>query len=75
MTGAPRQNGSYAAKCVMDFRYYIANYHPSCDGRMGLDHLTGSTADILSLAMFDFWESIYYIMPVEDYPFEKKHVG
>ena len=74
-TGAPRRTWSYAAKWVVDVRRFLANDHPACDGRTGFEHVTGSTPDISPLALFDFWEPVQFLMPVEDYPYEKKHIG
>ena len=74
-TGAPRRTWSYAAKWVVDVRRFLANDHPACDGRTGFEHVTGSTPDISPLALFDFWEPVQFLMPVEEYPYEKKHIG
>ena len=75
LTGAPRRTWSYAAKWVTDVRRFIANDHPSCDGRTGFENVTGSTPDISPLALFDFWEPVWYYMPVEKFPYEKKVIG
>ena len=75
LSGAPRRTWSYAAKWVTDVRHFIANDHPACDGRTGFEHVTGSTPDISPLALFDYWEPVQYLMPIEAYPYEKKHIG
>ena len=75
LSGAPRRTWSYAAKWVTDVRRFIANDHPACDGRTGFEHVTGSTPDISPLALFDYWEPVQYLMPIEAYPYEKKHIG
>jgi hypothetical protein len=60
---------------VVDVRRLLHNDHPACDGRTGFEHVTGSTPDISPLAMFDFWEPVWFLMPVAEYPFEKKTIG
>ena len=74
-TGAPRRVWSYAAKWRADVRRFTSSEIGDLDGRSPFEYVIGSTPDISSLAMFDFYEVVYYLMPVTEYPFEKKLIG
>ena len=48
---------------------------PQLNGQTPEAFVTGSTPDISPYAMFDFFEKVYYSMPVEEFPYEKRCVG
>jgi len=74
-TGAPLRTWSYCAQWVTWIRRFTASDHPSLNGRTPYEHVTGSTPDISPIALFDFWQPVYYYMPVAEFPYEKKLIG
>lgn len=74
-TGAPLRTWSYCAKWVTAIRRFTASDIPELDGRTPYEYVVGSTPDISPLALFDFWELVYVLMPVPAYPHEKKVIG
>jgi len=74
-TAAPLQTWSYCAIWVTGIRHLMASDNPMLNGVTGMEHVTGSTPDISPLALFDFWQPVYFLMPVEAYPHEKKVIG
>ena len=74
-TGAPRRLWSYALKWCSHVRQLTASDIPELDGRTPFEHVIGSTPDISPLAMFQFYQPVYYRMPMAQFPFEKRLIG
>ena len=74
-TGAHIRTWSYAAKWVTDIRRLTALDLPQLEGQVPEAHISGCTPDISPMALFDYWQVIYYHTPVADFPFQKKTIG
>jgi hypothetical protein len=56
-------------------RRLTASSIPQLNGRTQTEYVEGSTPDISSYAMFDWYQPVYYYNPVIGYPHEKKVIG
>ena len=74
-TGAPRRTWSYALKWVASVRQLTASDIPELNGRTPFEHVLGSTPDISPMALFDFYQPVYYYTPSHDFPHERKCIG
>ena len=45
------------------------------EGHMPYEHGFSSKPNISAMAMFDFYQPVYYYMPQADFPFKKKLIG
>jgi hypothetical protein len=74
-TGAPARTWNYCSRWVSDIRRVVASDIPTLNGRTPFEHVHGSTPEIGPLALFDYWQPIYFLMPAEGFPAEKKVIG
>lgn len=74
-TGVPRRFWPYAAKWCTHVRQFTASDIPELNGVTPYEYVVGTTPDISPLALFDFYQPVYYRMPHVDFPYEKKLIG
>ena len=74
-SGTPMRTWSYCMQWVTDVRQFTASSHPDLNGRTPFEHVVGSTPDISPLAMFDYWQLVYFYTPTPEFPREKKTIG
>jgi transposase len=74
-TGTPPRLWSYCAIWCTAIRRLTSNTIPQLQGRVPEEHVTGSTPDISSYVMFDWYQLVYYWTPTAEFPFEKKLIG
>ena len=74
-TKAPKRFWSYAAKWVAAIRRLTALDIPELEGRTPMERMTGSTPNITPYLLFDWYEDVYYHMPIADFPHEKRVLG
>jgi Reverse transcriptase (RNA-dependent DNA polymerase) len=72
---APRRLWCFAGERAAAIRRLTAHDIPSLNGRTSLEAVKGSTPDISSHALFDFYEPVRYLQPEAVFPFEKKKIG
>jgi len=72
---APKRMWSYAGKWAAALRRLTALDIPELDGRTPHEHVTGGTPDITTYTLFDWYDPVYFHMPVATYPYQKKSVG
>jgi hypothetical protein len=72
-----RQTGlrhAFMTLCAAN-RRLTSNSIPQLHGRTPEEHAMGSTPDILSYAMFDWYQVVFYWTPVKQLPHERKLIG
>jgi len=74
-TGAPLRTWSYVSKWVNAVRKFTASSIPALNEMTPYEHVHGSTPDISPMLLFDFWEPVYFMMPTNEFPHEKKVIG
>jgi hypothetical protein len=74
-TGAPLTLWTYSAQWFASVRQLTASNTTHLEGRVPAEALTGSTPDISSLALFDWYQMVYYWTPTPGFPEEKKVLG
>ncbi len=72
---APRRFWSYAAKWCAALRRLTALDIPELDGRTPSERVTGSTPNITPYIMFDWYQNVYFHMPINDFPHQKRVMG
>lgn len=74
-TGAPISLWTYSASWSASVRRLTASSIPRLGGRVPEEALTGSTPDISALALFDWYQAVYYWTPTAGFPEDKKLLG
>jgi hypothetical protein len=74
-TGTPLRLWPYCMELCAAVQRLTANSIPQLNGRTPTEYVEGSTLDISSYAMFDWYQPIYYYNPVIGYSQEKKVIG
>ena len=74
-TNAPPRTWSYALKWSAAIRRLTALDIPQLDGRVAEENVKGSTPDISSYAMFDWYQLVWYYTPTAEFPHQKKTIG
>ena len=48
---------------------------PELEGHTPYEHVFASTPNISAMAVFDYYQLVYYNMPQADFPFKNKLIG
>jgi hypothetical protein len=67
-TGTPLRLWPYCMEWCAAVRRLIASSIPQLKGRTPTEYVEGTTPDISSYAMFDWYQPVYYYNPVIGYP-------
>ena len=74
-TAAPLRLWSYCAIWCTTIRRLTSSALTRLAGKTPEEFVTGSTPDISALAMFDWYQPVYYWTPTVDFPNERKLLG
>jgi Reverse transcriptase (RNA-dependent DNA polymerase) len=74
-TGTPLRLWPQCTEYCTAVRRLTASTIPQLRGRTPTEYVEGSTPDISAYAMFDWYQPVFYLTPVIDYPHERKCIG
>jgi hypothetical protein len=74
-TGCPKKLWSYAIQWCAAVRRITALDNAKLNGEVPETHVKGTTVDISSLALFDFYELVWFFTPTAEFPGQKKTLG
>jgi hypothetical protein len=74
-TGTPLRLWAYCTEWCAAVRRLTASNIPQLHGRTPTEYVEGSTPDISSYALFDWYQPVYYLTPTIMYPHERKLIG
>jgi hypothetical protein len=74
-TGASPRLWAYCLSWCTAVRRLTASALPRMKGRTPEEIMTGSTPDISSMIMFDWYQPVYYWTPTVEFPNERKLIG
>ena len=74
-TGAPYKLWAACAAWVTGVRRLTASTIPQLNGRTPTEYVEGSTPDISSYALFDWYQPVYFWNPTVEFPAERKVIG
>ena len=72
---APKRLWAYCAKWGVSLRRLTALSIPELDERTPSERVTGSTPDITAYCLFEWYQAVYYHMPINEFPYEKRCIG
>jgi Reverse transcriptase (RNA-dependent DNA polymerase) len=74
-TGAPPKLWAACTVWATGVRRLTASSIPQLHGRTPTEHVEGSTPDISSYALFEWYQPVYYWNPTIEFPHERKLIG